>query len=145
MPEEILSLVHENDGRWDNQPDGPHAWRRSVYVYRRRTVSYPFFDTFDLPDQNVTSAGRNTSTVATQSLTLLNNPFVLGQARLFAEQLEEEAPNDIAQQINLAYLRALTRPPTNEEAAIARQLVEERSLEDLTHVLFNVNEFLYLR
>ena len=85
------------------------------------------------------------STVATQSLTLLNNPFVLGQARLFAEQLEEEAPNDIAQQINLAYLRALTRPPTNEEAAISRQLVEERSLEDLTHVLFNVNEFLYLR
>jgi hypothetical protein len=145
VPEEILSLVHENDGRWDNQPDGPHAWRRSVYVYRRRTLSYPFFNTFDLPDQNVTSAGRNTSTVATQSLTLLNNPFVLGQARLFAEQLEEEAPNDIAQQINLAYLRALTRPPTNEEAAIARQLVEERSLEDLTHVLFNVNEFLYLR
>ena len=145
VPEEILSLVNENDGRWDNQPDGPHAWRRSVYVYRRRTLSYPFFNTFDLPDQNVTSAGRNTSTVATQSLTLLNNPFVLGQARLFAEQLEKEAPNDIAQQINLAHLRALTRPPTNEEAAIARQLVEERSLEDLTHVLFNVNEFLYLR
>ncbi len=144
VPEEILATAQAY-GRWDNQPDGPDVWRRSVYVYRRRTLSFPFFDTFDLPDQNVTAASRNTSTVATQALTLLNNPFVLGQARLFAEQLEEEAPNDIARQIDLAYLRALTRPPTNEEAAISRQLVEERSLEDLTHVLFNVNEFLYLR
>ncbi len=125
--------------------DGPDVWRRSIYVYRRRTLSFPFFETFDLPDQNVTTASRNTSTVATQALTLLNNPFVLGQARLFAAELEEEAPNDVAKQVDLAYRTALTRPPTEEEAVISRQLVEERSLMDLTHVLFNLNEFLYLR
>ena len=143
VPEEILaSQAH---GRWDNQPDGPAVWRRSVYVYRRRSLVFPFFETFDLPDQGVTTAARNVSTVATQALTLLNNPFVLGQAALFAERVEREVPNDVAQQVDLAYHIALTRPPTGAEAAIGRQLVEEGSLVDLTHVMFNLSEFLYLR
>ncbi len=143
VPEEILA--GQAHGRWDNQPDGPAVWRRSVYVYRRRSLVFPFFETFDLPDQGVTTAARNVSTVATQALTLLNNPFVLGQAALFAERVEREVPNDVARQVDLVYHIALTRPPTDAEAAIARQLVEEGSLVDLTHVMFNLSEFLYLR
>ncbi len=143
IPAEILA--GQAHGRWDNQPDGPAVWRRSVYVYRRRSLVFPFFETFDLPDQGVTTASRNVSTVATQALTLLNNPFVLGQAALFAERLEEAVPNDLAGQVDLAYRIALSRPPTEAEAEIAGQLVAERSLVDLTHVMFNLSEFLYLR
>ena len=143
VPEEILkSQAH---GRWDEQPDGPHAWRRSVYVYRRRSLGLPFFDTFDLPDQNVTAAARNVSTVPTQALTLINNPFVVGQAQLFANRLEREAPDDLTGQIDLAYRIALTRPPTGEESAVARELVEQQSLVDFAHVMMNLNEFLYVR
>ncbi len=143
VPEEILA--GQAHGRWDNQPDGPAVWRRSVYVYRRRSLVFPFFETFDLPDQGVTTAARNVSTVATQALTLLNNPFVLGQAALFAERLEREVPNYEAGQVDLAYRIALTRAPTEAEAEISGQLVAERSLVDLTHVIFNLSEFLYLR
>ena len=143
IPEEILaSQAH---GRWDNQPDGPAAWRRSVYVYRRRSLVYPLFETFDLPDQGVTTATRNVSTVAPQALTLLNNPFVLGQAELFAERLEREVPDDVARRIDLAYQIALGRSPSEREATIGLRLVTERSLVDLTHVIFNLNEFLYVR
>ena len=131
--------------RWENQPDGPAVWRRSVYVYRRRSLGFPFFDTFDLPDQNQTAAARNVSTVATQALTLLNNPFVLRQAELFAERLEAAEPNDLERQIALAYRLALTREPTAAEAETAMALATEQSLVDLTHVLLNLNEFLYLR
>ncbi|HSF18248.1 MAG TPA: PSD1 and planctomycete cytochrome C domain-containing protein [Vicinamibacteria bacterium] len=147
VPQEILaSQAH---GTWRNQPDGPDAWRRSVYVYRRRSLGFPFFDTFDLPDQNVTAAARNVSTVPTQALTLLNNPFVLRQARRFAERLEKEIPDGVADLVNArvdrAFRIALARPPTQEEAAIARELIERGSLIDLTHVMLNLNEFLYLR
>ena len=93
----------------------------------------------------MTTAARHVSTVATQALTLLNNPFVLGQAGLFAERLEREAPDDIERQVDLAYQIALSRSPTNAEAEIGGQLVDERSLVDLTHVIFNLSEFLYLR
>ena len=143
VPEEILKA--SGKGIWNNQPDGPDVWRRSVYVYRRRSLGFPFFDTFDLPDQNQTAAARNVSTVATQALTLMNNQFVLGQAELFAERLESAAPDDLDQQIDLAYTIALTRSPTAEEAALARALSTEQSLVDLTHVMLNLNEFLYLR
>ena len=85
------------------------------------------------------------STVSTQALTLLNNPFVLNQAELFAARLEREAPGDVDAQIERAYLIALTRKPTEAELAIARDLVAGQSLVDFTHVMMNLNEFLYLR
>ena len=143
VPRALLEAAR--NGYWENQPDGPEVWRRSVYVYRRRSLGFPFFDTFDLPDQNQTAAARNVSTVATQALTLMNNEFVLNQARVFAERLERAAPGDVDGQIDLAYRIALTRPPAPDEAEIARDLVSSQSLVDLTHVMLNLNEFLYLR
>ena len=144
IPQEILDTAQAY-GRWDNQVDGPEVWRRSLYVYRRRTLTFPFFETFDLPDQNITAAYRNTSTVAPQALTLMNNEFVLGQARLFARRVEEQAPYDVDRQVDLVYRTALARAPAPEEADLARQLVADGSLEDLTHVVFNLSEFLYRR
>ena len=144
IPQEILDTA-VLFGRWDNQADGPEVWRRSLYVYRRRTLSFPFFETFDLPDQNQTINIRNTSTVAPQALTLMNNPFILNQAQLFSDTIEEKVPYDIDQQVAMVYQTALTRPPTEAEAEVGRQLIEQGSLDDLTHVVFNLSEFLYRR
>tara|TARA_Y100000588_G_scaffold362424_1_gene424108 strand:- start:588 stop:839 length:252 start_codon:yes stop_codon:yes gene_type:complete len=83
--------------------------------------------------------------VATQALTLLNNESVLRQAELFAERLAALAPGDLARQVDLAYRIALTRSPRPEEAQVARALVTDQSLEALTHILFNLNEFRYMR
>ncbi len=79
IPKDILTGQFR--GKWENTPEGPAAWRRGVYVYRRRSLPYPMFDTFDHPDMNVVAGARNVSTVPTQALTLLNNPFVLGAGR----------------------------------------------------------------
>ena len=144
-PEPGRRITAPATGIWCEEPDRPEVWRRSVYVFRRRSLGFPFFDTFDLPDQNQTAAARNVSTVSTQALTLMNNPFVLNQAELFAARLEREAPGDRDAQIERAYLIALTRKPTEAERAIARGLVTEQSLVDFAHVMMNLNEFLYLR
>ena len=70
---------------------------------------------------------------------------MLRQAELFAGRLEQEAPGDLDRQIDMAYRIALTRTPSADEAAVAKTLVSEQSLVDLTHVILNLNEFLYLR
>ena len=75
----------------------------------------------------------------------MNNPFILNQAELFANTVQEKVPYDIDQQVAMVYETALTRPPTDEEAKEGRQLVELGSLNDLTHVVFNLSEFLYRR
>jgi hypothetical protein len=143
LPGEILESM--KNGVWDNQADGPGVWRRSIYVYRKRGLPFPMFEVFDLPDQNISCGRRNVSTVPTQALTLLNDEFVLRQAKLFADRVKEAAPNDPARQIDLAYHIALTRAPDEKEFAIASDFLKKQSLVDLTHVLLNLNEFLYVR
>jgi len=158
LPKELLTSV--SHGIWKKDEDGPAVWRRSVYVYRRRGLVFPMFQVFDLPEQNVTAGARTLSTVPTQALALLNDPFVLRQAQLFADRVRREAGEDPAKQIDLAYRIALTRPPSDRELAVARdalrtqlasrssrvtERIEGWSLVDLTHVLLNVNEFVYLR
>jgi hypothetical protein len=97
IPKDILTGQYR--GKWVNTPDGPAAWRRGVYVYRRRSLPYPMFDTFDHPDMNVVAGARNVSTVPTQALTLLNNPFVLSQAERLSARVSAEARSPEAQAV----------------------------------------------
>jgi HEAT repeat protein len=114
----------------------------------------------DQPDPNVTCEMRNTTTVPTQALTLLNNEFVLLQARHFAERVLREAGGDPAKQVRLIYCIALGREPDQQERgqllAFLRKQQEYHSmraagadaglaaLTDLAHVMLNTNEFVYL-
>jgi mono/diheme cytochrome c family protein len=138
-------LASASYGIWKRQEDGPAVWRRSVYVYRRRGLVFPMFEVFDLPDQSGTAGARSVSTVPTQALMLLNDPFVLRQARMFADRVRQEAGGDPARQVDLAYRIALTRPPTTAELHAAVEFLNTQPLVDLAHVLFNLNEFVYSR
>jgi hypothetical protein len=143
VPQELLDSIER--GIWRNTQDGPKVWRRSVYIYAKRSLPFPMVHVFDLADLNVSFGARNVSTVPTQALTLLNNGFVLNQAKLFAERLQKEAGPDVGRQITLAYQLALTREPTAKELAAATKIVESGSLVDFTDVMFNLSEFVYTR
>ena len=142
IPKDVLAGQYR--GKWVNTPDGPEASRRGLYVYQRRSLPYPMFDTFDHPDMNVTAGARHISTVPTQALTLLNNPFVLSEAALFADRVRRQVTAPRAQ-VDLIYRIALARPPNEREMAIGTGLIAKQSLEALTHVVLNLDEFLYLR
>ena len=143
VPQELLNSIER--GIWRNQEDGPKVWRRSVYIYAKRSLPFPMVHVFDLADLNVSFGARNVSTVPTQALTLMNNDFVLRQAQLFADRVKKEAGADVPKQIDLAYRLALTRPPTAKEMSMASDLIGTGSLTDFTHVLLNLSEFLYTR
>jgi hypothetical protein len=144
VAKEILD-TEKTKGIWEVQPDGPATWRRSVYIYQRRSLPFPMFETFDHPNMNLSAGSRNVSTVPTQALTMLNNPSILRQAELLAQRIENEAPDDVAKQIDLGYEYALSRPATELERSIALKTVKEHSLVDFTHVLLNLSEFLYIQ
>jgi len=137
-------LAGQYRGKWTNTPDGPAAWRRGVYVYQRRSLPYPMFETFDHPDMNTTAGARHVSTVPTQALTLLNNPFVLSQAGFLAARVSEQA-HDPESQVKLAYRLAVARPATDEEVAVGADVIRKQSLAAFAHVVLNLNEFLYMR
>ena len=104
-------------GKWILTKEEPATWRRSVYSYWKRGLKYPMFDVHDQPDQNVTSEKRNITTVPTQALTLLNNEFVLLQARHLAERVMREAGQRCDSQDRALYRIALSREPTPKEMA----------------------------
>ncbi len=155
-------------GRWDLTKEGPDTWRRSVYSYWKRGMKFPMFDVHDQPDQNVTTEKRNTSTVPTQALTLLNNEFVLMQARYFADRILKEAGSDPTAQIKTMYRIALSREPNKSEltgnleflnkerefqaakasgsgsGGSAQQSADLGALTNLAHVMLNFNEFVYI-
>jgi hypothetical protein len=143
IPDEILASM--SGGIWKKEEDGSQSWRRSVYVYRKRGLVFPMFEVFDLPDQNTTCGRRNVSTVPTQALALMNDAFVVGQAKLFADRVREAAPDDPARQIDMAYRLALSRPPREDEVRLAADFLRKRTLADFTNVLLNLNEFIYVR
>jgi hypothetical protein len=131
---------------WPGKPDDdPSTWRRSLYVFSKRSIRYPFFETFDQPNLVNSVDRRNRSTVAGQALILMNNAAVVVQARKFAERLGRDAGPDAAAQVTRGFQLALGRPPDKDELAQSVAFVtgSERGLAEFCHVLFNLNEFVY--
>lgn len=75
--------------------------RRSLYIQVRRSRPVAMLQTFDAPVMETNCEIRSSSTVATQSLMLLNGEFVLGQAARLAERTGKEAPALTADQQNV--------------------------------------------
>ncbi|MBL9137398.1 MAG: PSD1 domain-containing protein [Verrucomicrobiales bacterium] len=102
-------------------PIGEEEFRRSVYVEARRSKPLAFLNTFDAPVMEVNCEGRQSSTVATQSLMLMNSDFALLQARRFADRLRTEVGTDPELRVRRAWQLAYSRFPsrTESDAALA--------------------------
>ena len=69
--------------------------RRSIYLQVRRTEPVSLLKSFDAPVMQVNCAVRETSTVATQSLMLMNSEFILKYSKHFANRLAVEAKQKV--------------------------------------------------
>jgi hypothetical protein len=127
---------------WPTSADPRDHVRRSVYVFARRNLRFPFLDVFDEPDSNLSCPKRERSTTAPQALALLNDADVIEAARALAERVTKEAAGTDAQ-IARAYCLALSRQPTATERRLAAEFLERSPLSELCRALFNLNEFVY--
>ena len=154
------------DGLVTVSEEGPTAtsrFRRSLYLMARRNYSLSLLDVFDFPIMNLNTTQRTESATPLQSLTLLNSEFVMERAQDFADRLNELAGGGAAaeKKIEMAYLMALARRPSPEEAAFSAQHLDEQAqgyldvkssdeqasyaaLASLGQMLMASNEFLYV-
>jgi hypothetical protein len=148
-------------------------FRRSIYIQVRRSRPLAVLHSFDAPVMEVNCERRQNSTVATQSLMLMNSAFVLEQADRFATRIEKEAGPDRAQRIQRSWLLAFQRPPRAHELTDAHVFLrdqvahleslakpastdpaskkpataptpEHQALTNLCQALLSSNEFLYV-
>jgi hypothetical protein len=178
--ESIRDAILVLGGGLDRSPGGPHPFppvgtmftqhapfgavypsaRRSVYLMTQRIRRHPFLALFDGPDTNASTARRSMTTVPTQALFFMNDPFIHEQSEGLADRLLS-APGSDGDRIRQAYRMALAREPVDREldgatdflARYRRQLaadgvdVGERqrlSWSAFARTLFASNEFLFV-
>ena len=94
---------------------GPEDFRRSIYVQVRRKTPLTVLETFDEPTMTPNCEARNSSTVAPQSLLLMNDTFILDAAHALATRLRKDAPGDARGQIVSAWKILYGQSPSESD------------------------------
>jgi uncharacterized protein DUF1553/uncharacterized protein DUF1549/concanavalin A-like lectin/glucanase superfamily protein/cytochrome c len=113
-------------GKTYAQDKGEKLYRRSLYTFWRRTAPPPTMLTFDATSREVCTAKRETTTTPIQALVLLNDPQFVEAARVFAERLVRESPNDVNSRITAAFRTMSGRTPNEREYRVLGQLYTEQ-------------------
>ncbi|MFN7840408.1 MAG: DUF1553 domain-containing protein, partial [Pirellula sp.] len=122
--------------------------KRSAFIMVQRQRRHPYLALFDGADPNASTANRQTTTVPTQALYFINDPFFHAQAKFLAEELTKSGQED--ERIVAAYERLFQRVPSELEADRCRRFLgnypgsEIQKWSALARVLLAGNEFLYL-
>ena len=137
-------------------------FRRSIYVAVNRSKPLAVLDMFDAPKMEPNCEKRSSSTVAPQSLLMMNSGFMIEHTNYFAERLEKERSGNKAEQVKLAWVLAYGKEPSAEEVKQSVEFInsqvthfkstkvkagktpEQLALATFCQALLSSNEFLYV-
>jgi len=153
---EGLQTVSEKD------PTPNAQYRRSLYLLARRNYPLEFLQVFDFPVIQVNCNRRINSATPLQSLTMLNDEFMVESAEKMAARVIAMAGEGVPSRwVETAYLLALSRKPTPAELRISTasldkqkqlylnantepQQAEKAALGVFCQMLMGTNEFLFV-
>ncbi len=133
LPDEMVRTLLP--GQWKTSSTISDHHRRSIYIFARRNLRYPIFDSFDRPDAGASCPERGKSTTATQSLLMFNSAFSLQIAESISDQaiqhslqrtVQSANPSDggspfTRQQAESVWESILLRRPTDSEYKLLEQ------------------------
>ena len=160
--EAIRDAMLHASGSLDHSPlggsDGFDTNRRSLYVRIIRNRLDPFLTIMDAPVPTSTKGRRDLTNVPAQSLTMMNDPFVISLAERLAKRVRDnESLKSAEAQISQMFQLALNRQPKPVELANAKVFIEDLAAMEkagatsqdpwraLAQAVFNLKEFIYLQ
>ena len=159
---------------WKTEADAAESNRRSVYVFVKRNLRYPMFETFDFPDTHESCPNRYATVTPTQPLALMNDELVLEWSRELASRVLNDSGLSAKQQIERAFRIVFAREPKAEESQAILEFLDKQAgviserlaksdkvpmpdtvpqgmeparaaaFVDFCHTLLNSNEFVYM-
>ncbi len=143
---DVHHVFYKNSNFYEtiDEGDTPRR-RRTVYRFAPRGGRNPFLDTFDCPDPSVTAPKRATTTTPLQALSLMNNALVFQLSEAFAQRVMRECGDKLDSQVQAAYRIVYGREVEPDEQQVALAFVSQHGMAAFCRVLFNSNEFLYVR
>ena len=103
--------------------NGQRLYRRSLYVYWKRTSPHPMMTLFDAPSRESSCVQRSRTNTPLQALGLLNETQRIEMARMFAERLLKERATD-AERLDLLFTLLACREPSATERDACAQLLK---------------------
>jgi len=100
------------------QDKGPALYRRSLYLYRKRTVPHPSMLTFDAPSREFCLVRRTRTNTPLQALELLNDVTYVEAARQLAQLMLTNGGNSPQERTAYGFRRAVARHPTPAEVRV---------------------------
>lgn len=122
---EPVGFVGSNTANY-RQDSGSALYRRSIYVFFKRTAPPPFMANFDAPNREAFCTQRDRSNTPLQALQLMNDIQHFEAARGLAQRLLSEGGETPQERIAWGYRLVLARRPAPEEAAVVQTLVEQQ-------------------
>jgi hypothetical protein len=132
--------------------------RRSIYIKVTLMEAPKFLEVFNFPGGKVCQGRRDITNTPAQALALLNDPFVVQQADLWAKRLIERKSDTVETRLSAMLQTALGREPrVAERERFARFVTQVAALHkvrddgvlgspavwrDVAHVMFNLQEFI---
>jgi hypothetical protein len=101
-------------------------YRRSVYVFRRRSTPYPFLSTFDVPNGESSCIKRARSNTPLQALMTLNETLSLEAAEHLAKRMTDAAKGDDKAAIAHGFHLCTSRQPTVKESRVLMSLLNQQ-------------------
>lgn len=117
--EEKATFIGENRYK---QGTGDDLYRRSLYTYWRRTIPPPSMITFDVPDRNMCTVKRQSTTTPLQPLVMLNDPQYIEAAKVLAERVIHSENEAVETQISRAFRLLTSRFPKERELKTLKAL-----------------------
>ncbi len=118
----LLVVAQKLDSKMYDSSVNGNVPRRSVYVEVIRNRLDPFLSVYDAPVPFSATGRRSETNVPAQSLTMLNNSFVVQAAQSFASATTEETD---AGRIGQMWLTALGRNPSGSELNVASGFLDQ--------------------
>lgn len=117
-----------------------NLYRRSLYIYRKRTVPHPTMYTFDAGSREICQVARQRTNTPLQALALLNDETYVEAARALAGHCLSECAEP-SEQISLAFKKSMMRNPNADELRILKAAFE-RYHQFFSENKSNADEFL---
>jgi hypothetical protein len=100
------------------QDKGFNLYRRSLYIYRKRTVPHPSMATFDAPSREICQVNRARTNTPLQALELMNDVAYVEAARRLAESALADGGASPEERLAFAFRRATARVPRPAELKV---------------------------
>lgn len=120
---DALEGLSKKDAAWSASPPADQL-RRSLYMYLQRSLQPPMMTTFDQCDTTISCGRRDTSIVAPQALTLMNNQFMHQRASVLATTAQSLSQPE--EQVRHVWQAILQREPDRDELRDSLRHIESQ-------------------